>query len=154
MSFSERMKESLGVDGARIEVSPPQGSVSPGAATSARIKIVGGRQEAKVDAVIMRVVEARRHWFNSEGQQVSEEAAQALPDRRALMPAWSRKVVHERRVDVDHLVDRDQSHEIEVEVELPDSCGATTPSCVVTLNAQADIKGQIDPTGTATLTVA
>jgi sporulation-control protein spo0M len=152
MGFSDRMRESLGVNGARVGVDAGDGSVRPGANAEATVVITGGAQPAQIDALILRVIEAKRTWKDGDNT-LTEGQAMARRDRSGLNPAWSRRVVQETRVEVDTEVAPDAREEIAVAIEIPSNCHRTEPSCVVTLNAQADIKGQIDPTGTAILTV-
>jgi sporulation-control protein spo0M len=154
MSFSERMKESLGVEGARVEVAAPGDPIAAGGQAPLMISIVGGTQSAQIDNLMLRLIESRRHWRTPDGQVIAEEEAQAHPDRRQLMPTWSRRIVAEDTMQVGHLVEAGENHQLDIPLALPADCGATTPACVITVNAQADIKGQIDPTGTATLTIA
>lgn len=153
MSFSERMKESLGVEGARVEVAAPEQAIVAGETAPLQISIIGGTQPAQIDNLMLRLIESRRHWRTPEGQVISEDEAQARPDRRQLMPTWSRRIVVEDTLGVDQLVDAGGNHQLDIPLSLPLDCGTTNPACVVTVNAQADIKGQIDPTGTATLLI-
>src|SRR5690606_6708018 len=153
MSFSERMKESLGVEGARVEVEAPSTKIAPGGEAVTKVRVLGGSREARVDALVMRVVEARRHWLDPDGKRLDEDQAKARSDRRKLMPGWDRRIVHEQEVHVGHLVDPGTAYDLEVVLTVPDGCGLTDDACVVTINAQADIKGQIDPTGTSILLV-
>ena len=151
MSFSERMKESLGVEGARVEVAAPEGAVPVGQDAALKISIVGGSRDAQVDNLILRLIESRRHWRTPEGNVIGEDEAQQRPDRRQLMPTWSRRIVAENTLAVNEHVAAGENHQLDIPLALPGDCGLTTPACVITVNAQADIKGQIDPTGTATL---
>ncbi|MBL4688809.1 MAG: hypothetical protein JKY37_29740 [Nannocystaceae bacterium] len=58
------------------------------------------------------------------------------------------------RVDVGHTVEPDETHVVVVEVAIPDDCASSSAACNHTVNVQADIKGQIDPTGNARITVS
>ena len=148
MGFSEKMRESLGAEGARVQVKAPEESVARGESRSTTVTIVGGTRPATIDALIVRLVEADRHWVrNDDGARVSEEEAQAMGDRKGLTAGWDRHPVIERRLDVGHTVEPGAEHEIIIDVEVPAECKATAPYCSHTLNVQADIKGQIDPTG-------
>lgn len=153
MGFSEQMRESLGVEGARVEVETATDPVQPGGRVAATVVIHGGTQPATVDALRVRVIEAQRHWTSQDGARVEETAAARLDDRSHLMPAWTQTTVVETRVDVNHEVPPGDRHEVPIEVDLPEGVTSTSQSCVVTLNAQADIKGQIDPTGNGRVTV-
>jgi sporulation-control protein spo0M len=153
MSFSEQMRESLGAEGAKVEVEAPADPVVAGAEVRARVRIHGGTRPAQIDALVVRVIEARRHWVESGGRQLSEEEAQRLPDRAHLMPAWTRQTISETRVDIAERIESGAARDIDVSAPVPAACGKSSPALVVTLNAQADIKGQIDPTGNGRLTV-
>jgi sporulation-control protein spo0M len=107
-----------------------------------------------VVALQLRLVEARRHWTTADGKQVAEADAMALPDRSPLMPAWTRTVIHTWEVPVEREIEAGGSTSVEIGVEIPPHCGVTSPACVITLNAQADIRGQIDPTGNGHLRIS
>lgn len=154
MGFTEKMRESLGAEGARIEVKAPADAVAPGASGAARIAIIGGTRPAQIDALVVRIVEADRHWVDADGNTVDESDAQALDDRRHLTAGWTRHTVAEHRVAVNASVEPGGRHEVDVEVDVPSGSKPTSPSCSHTINVQAEIKGQIDPTGNARFTVA
>ena len=154
MGFSDKMRESLGAEGARVSVVTPEQPVERGSAATSTVVIHGGTQAARVDALVVRVIEARRHWIDqAQNADITEEQAQQLEDRAHLMPAWTRTTIQEATIDVAHEVLPGDTHEVPVQIAIPDNCGATAPSCVITLNAQADIKGQIDPTGNGRLQI-
>jgi sporulation-control protein spo0M len=154
MGFSEKMRESLGAEGARVQVRSPEGAIARGDIATASITITGGTRPATVDALIVRIVEADRHWVrDDDGARVSEEEAQALSDRRGLTAAWDRHPVVVQRVELGKEVEPGSEHALTVDVTVP-WCKATSPCCSHTLNVQADIKGQIDPAGNARITVA
>lgn len=149
MGFSEKMRDSLGAEGAKLEVSPPAAKVAPGAEISASVTIVGGSKPAVVDALVVRVVEADRHWVDGDGNTVSEADAQARSDRTGLVAAWTRTTCAEQRVAVEVTVEPGARHQLTVALNVPESCRATSAACTHTLHVQADIKGQIDPTAHA-----
>ncbi len=153
MGFSDKMRDSLGAEGARVEVMGLDESVPPGAVARTTIVIHGGTRPARVDALRVRLIRATRSWTDRQGNAISEEQAAGLGDRSQLMPAWTQDTVAELQVPVDREIEPGASADIPVEVAIPAECGTTSASCVVTLNAQADIKGQIDPTGNARLSV-
>ena len=153
MGFTEKMRESLGAEGARIEVTPPSGATAPGERAIARVTIVGGTRPAHVEALVVKIVEADRHWVSADGETVAEDDAQALPDRRHLTAGWTRNPMGERRVVVGTDIEPGGRHEVEVEIEVPQGCKPTSVACSHTLNVQADIRGQIDPTGNARIVV-
>lgn len=155
MGFSEKMRESLGAEGARVTVQGPEQAVTRGETTTASITIVGGTRTATVDALYVRIVEADRHWVrNEDGLQISEGDAQALDNRKGLTAGWVRHAVLEKRVEVGHTIEPNQEHSLTIDVEIPADCKATAPYCSHTLNVQADIKGQIDPAGNVRVTLA
>ncbi len=153
MGFSEKMRESLGAEGARVQVQTPEGPVARGETTNASVTIVGGTRAATVDGLIVRLVEADRHWIrNEDGARLTEDEVQQLPHRKGLTAGWDRQAVLERRVDLGQRIEPSDEHALTVDVDVPE-CKPTSPSCSHTLNIQADIKGQIDPTGNARITL-
>lgn len=149
MGFSEKMRESLGAEGARVQVKAPQSAVTRGETTAAAVTITGGTRPATVDALIVRIVEADRHWIrDADGQRLSEEDVQSLADRKGLTASWDRHVVVEQRIALERPIEPSSEHALSVDVSIP-WCKPTSPFCSHTLNVQADIKGQIDPTGNA-----
>ena len=150
MSFSEKMRESLGAGGVGLNVSPLiEEGVPVGGRLEATVTLEGGTRSAHVDGLVLRLIEADRHWRDSEGAVILEEDAQQLDDRRHLTAGWERRTVAEIRVNVDEEVADSGSREVTVELDVPAECSPSTISCAHTLNVQADIKGQIDPTGNA-----
>ena len=153
MGFSEKMKDSLGGDGARVLVNTNDAMVGRGTDLEVNVTVEGGNKPATADALVMRVVEARRHWVDANGTAVAEADAAAL-DRRSLQPAWTQQVLSEVRVDVDQQVEPGQTAYLPVMVSIPAECGPSSDSCKLTINAQADIKQQIDPTGNGRIVVS
>ncbi len=153
MSFSDKMRDSLGAEGARIEVAPPTDAVAPGQAGNLAVTIVGGTRAATVDALIVRLVEAKRHWVAEDGSVIAEADAPPREDRKGLTAGWERDTVADTRIAVEHTVEPGQSHVVQVELAVPDTCHPSTAACNHTVNVQADIKGQIDPTGNARIQV-
>lgn len=158
MGFSDKMRETLGSAGARLTVMADDegwaGRVSPGETASTRIRIVGGTVPAKVEALVMRVIARHRHWTDGRGMALTDAQAHELDDRRHLTPSWSRETIHEARIEVDRSIEPGEEQIVEVSVEVPAHCDRTTSACTITLHAQADIRGQIDPTATGKLRVA
>ena len=155
MGFSEKMRESLGAEGARVRVQAPEGAVSRGDTTSVAVEIEGGTRAATIDALIVRIVEADRHWIrDDDGVRIEEHEAQSLGERKGLTAGWDRHPVLEERVEVGHTVEPQGRHAVTIEIPVPADCKATAPFCSHTLNVQADIKGQIDPAGNVRITVA
>ncbi len=153
MGFSEKMRDSLGAEGAKIEVAAGDAAVAPGATTKVAIAIVGGSKPAVVDAVVIRLIEADRHWQDGSGARISEADAAAREHRDGLVAGWTRNTLLERRVDVGVTVQAGSRHELVVDVDVPAACKPSGPACNHTMHVQADIKGQIDPTGQGRITV-
>jgi sporulation-control protein spo0M len=158
MGFSDKMRETLGSVGARLTVlADDEGwaaRVQPGESATTKIRIVGGTVPARVEALVMRVITRHRHWTDGRGMALTDAQAHELDDRRHLTPSWSRETIQETRIEVDREVDAGAEQIVEVTVAVPPHCDRTTPACTITLHAQADIRGQIDPTATGKLLVA
>lgn len=153
MGFSEKMRESLGAEGARVQVTAPEGDVERGNTATASITILGGTRPANVDALIVRIVEADRHWVRDEdGARMSEQEVQAMDGRMGLTAGWERRSVFEHRMELERAIEPGSEHALTVDVEIP-QCQSTSPCCSHTLNVRADIKGQIDPAGNARITI-
>jgi hypothetical protein len=146
MGFSEKMRESLGAEGARLELHAIADAMAIGSTNAVRLVIVGGTRPAHVHAVVMRVIEADRHWVTDDGARMAEEHVRALDDRRGLTAAWERRTASTRRVEVDRSVEPGEQLELTLEPEVPTDCSPSSVSCSHMLNVQADIRGQIDPT--------
>lgn len=154
MSFSEKMRESLGAGGVGLQIAVQgEDGIAAGNPLNATVTLAGGNRSAHVDALVLRLIEADRHWTDGEGNRVEESEAAALEDRRHLTAGWERRMVAEVRVSVDQEVADAGSQAIDVALEIPDACNATSVSCAHTLNVQADIKGQIDPTANARVVI-
>lgn len=158
MGFSDKMRETLGSVGARLTVMADDegwaARLQPGETTTAKIRIVGGTLPARVESLVMRVITRHRHWTDGRGFALTDAQARELEDRRHLTPSWSRETIHESRVEVDREVDAGAEEIVEITVAVPAHCDRTTSACTITLHAQADIRGQIDPTATGKLLVA
>jgi hypothetical protein len=85
---------------------------------------------------------------------LTEAQAQELEDRGHLMPAWSRDIIGESRIEVERDIEARAEEELSVKFEVPTHCDRTSEACAITIHAQADIRGQIDPTATGRLQVA
>lgn len=152
MGFSEKMRDSLGAEGAKIEVVAPGDTVAPGATARFSVVIVGGSKSAAVDALTLRLVEAVRHWVEADGTIRSEQSVTDV-DRSTLTAAWTRTTGAERRIDLSVTVEPGARHAVDVEIEIPATTHASSAACTHSLSVQADIKGQIDPTGQARVAV-
>jgi hypothetical protein len=69
------------------------------------------------------------------------------------MPGWTRRTLLESRVPVGTEIPADGHHSLNLDFQIPADCGPSSPWCAITLNALADIRGQIDPSGNANLQV-
>lgn len=145
MAFTDKMRESLGAEGARLEITGPSDPVTPGSTTTATVVITGGTKPAHIDALTVKVVESRRHWTTDAGEVVAEQDATEA-QRSQLTPGWERLALSERRVELGTHVDPGGREEVEVQVEVPTECAADTLAINHNIFVQADIKGQIDPT--------
>ena len=158
MGFSDKMRETLGSEGARVQFKADDegwaARVSPGEVAEATVEIAGGTKTARVEGIVLRVIVRHRNWSDGQGLAFTEAQARELEDRSHLMPAWSRDLIGQSRVEVAEDIEPGSEHEVTVKVEVPPHCDATTNACTITLHAQADIRGQIDPTATGKLLVA
>lgn len=152
MAFTDKMRDSLGAEGARLELTGPAEPVDPGTTTTAKLVIVGGTKAAQIETLTLRVIEARRHWKTESGEVVSEQDV-TDDQRKTLTPGWERATLSERRIEVNRTVDPEGREEIELEVAVPADCAVDTLALNHNLFVQADIKGQIDPTVVARLPV-
>src|SRR5688500_9792338 len=101
MGFTDKMRESLGAEGARIEIAAPSDAIAPGQRATIKVVIVGGTRAAHVEALVVKLIEAERHWVDGSGTKISEDDAQAVEDRRKITAGWTRNVAAEERVSVD-----------------------------------------------------
>jgi sporulation-control protein spo0M len=154
IGFSEKMKDSLGGDGAKVLVQTNNAMVGRGSALEVNVVVEGGNKAATVDALIMRVLEARRHWVDADGNIVQDGDAAEASERGPLLPEWTQHVLKEHTVEVGQEVSPGASAYLPVMVEIPEQCGPTGDACKVTINAQADIKQQIDPSGNGRIVVS
>ncbi|MCR9163162.1 MAG: sporulation protein [Nannocystaceae bacterium] len=151
MSFSEKMRESLGATGVRVRVIPSSDPLSPGGTLTARVELEGGSQAAHIEGLMLRLIEADRHWVDAEGDRLEESDAGALDNRDHLTAGWERRPIAELRVDIAQELEASAHSAHDVELTVPVDCKPSSVSCAHTLNVQADIKGQIDPTANARL---
>lgn len=158
MGFSDKMRETLGSEGARVQfLTDDEGwsaHVAPGETAETRIRLTGGTKTARVEGVVLRVFIRHRHWSDRQGMGLTEEQARELDDRGHLMPAWSRELLGQTRVVVQEDIEPGNERELSVQIPVPEHCDRTTNACTITVHAQVDIRGQIDPTATGKLLVA
>ena len=157
MGFSDKMRETLGSEGARVKfVEDDDGwaaRVSPGGTAETKLGVVGGTKTARVEGIVLSVIVRHRHWADNQGMTLTEAQAGELDDRSHLMPAWSREVIEQVRVTVEQDIEAGAETELALTVNVPEHCDTTTDGCTITILAQADIRGQIDPTATGKLCV-
>jgi sporulation-control protein spo0M len=153
MGFSEKMRDSLGAEGARIEVVGPSTAVQRGSSATFSVVIIGGTKPASVDALTLRLVEATRHWVDADGTTHSDEAIAGRDDRSSLTAGWTRSTTATRQLELGVTVEPGARHAVDVELDIPQDARATSPAIAHALSVQADIKGQIDPTGQTRVTV-
>jgi len=154
MGFSETMRDRLGAEGSQVDVLTPEDTIPSGAHAEATVRIHSGVKTIKIDALILRLIEARRHWTDSQGNALLEEECQHLPDRGHLTPVWTRRTVAQTQISVEQTIEAERSFDFPVELPVPESCETSSAACVMLFHAQADIKGQIDPTGTGKIKIA
>jgi sporulation-control protein spo0M len=152
MSFSEKMRESLGAGGVQVGLESPE-AVEPGERARAGLHMTGGTRPARIDSVIVRLVEADRHWVDESGGRVEEEVAQSMSDRSSLTAGWTRRTISEHQVDVGRALEPGERFDLDLEFEIPSDARRSTVSRSHTLNVQADIPGQIDPTANVRVVV-
>lgn len=158
MGFSDKMRETLGSEGARVEfVADDEGwsaRVAPGGTAEAKLRLTGGTKTARLEGVVLRVIVRHRHWSDGQGMALTEEQARELDHRNHLMPTWSREQIGQTRVEVEDDLEPGSERELTVQVPVPEHCDRTTNACTITVHAQIDSRGQIDPTATGKLLVA
>lgn len=153
MGFSDKMRDSLGAEGARLEMGPPAESLAAGTTATVTVTVVGGSKPAQVDALLVRLLEAHRHWVDATGASITEEAARAHPEGTELVPTWTKTTLTETRIALGTTVEPAQRHDATVELPIPDDVRESSAACTHTLYVQADIKGQIDPTAQVRVTI-
>lgn len=157
MGFSDKMRETLGSEGARVAfIADDEGwsaRVAPGDTAEAKLRLTGGTKTAHVEGVILRIIVRHRHWSDGQGMALTEAQAHELDSRTHLMPAWSRDLIGQTRVEVDQDIEPGDERELSLQIPVPTHCDRTTNGCTITVHAQIDIRGQIDPTATGRLLV-
>lgn len=157
MGFSDKMRETLGSEGARLQIIPDDegwsGRVAPGEAAEAKIRLVGGTKPARVEGLILRVLVRHRQWSDGQGMALTEDQAGELDSRAHLLPEWSRELIGQTRVEVQDELEPGSEREFTVQLPIPEHCDRTSHACTITVHVQADIREQIDPTATGKLLV-
>jgi sporulation-control protein spo0M len=154
MGFTDKLREALGAEGVQIEAEVPEETVNPGGTLRATVAATGGTKEARLEAHIVRLIMGTRRWSDRAGNPVSEEDALAEVDRSHLVATWDRHEVAELRINVGHELQPGERHETSVELAVPTDCQPSTLARTYTVNVQADVKGQIDPTANARVRLA
>ncbi len=154
MSFSEKMRESLGATGVRLRVTPSTDPLTPGATLTARVDLEGGTTPAHIEALVLCLIEADRHWTAEDGGRLEEAETATLEHRDHLTAGWDRRAVAETRLPLDTDIEPSSASCVDIEFSIPLDCKPSSTSCAHTLNVQADIRGQIDPTGNARVVIA
>jgi len=154
MGFSDKMRDSLGAEGARLEIVTPAAALAPGATATFSVRVVGGSKPAQVDAFVVRLLESHRHWVDATGAELDEVQARAHPQEAELVPTWAKRTVAEARIPVGTSIEPGQQHEQDIELAIPPGLTDTSAACTHTLYVQADIKGQIDPTAQVRVTIS
>ncbi len=157
MGFSDKMRETLGSEGARVMfMADDEGwsaHVTPGDVAEAKIRLTGGTKTSRVEGLVLHLIVRHRHWNDGQGMALTEDQARELDNRSHLMPAWSRDLIGQTRVEIEEDIEPGDEHELSVQIPVPSHCDRTTSACTVTVHAQVDIRGQIDPTATGKLLV-
>lgn len=145
MSFSEKMRESLGAEGLRLELPPPSAPLAAGQPYASEITFHAGSRPARVARIFVRIIEAHRYWKDASGEVIPEEDAQQRPDRRSLEAVWDRRTLQTSTIEVDRDIAAHSSSILPLEIDLPLDCLPSTLSCCHALSVQAAVPGQIDP---------
>lgn len=154
MSFSEKMRESLGAEGVQLDVVPPSNPLVAGATYRGTLHLRGGSRGARVEQLIVRIIEADRYWKDVHGEQIAEADVVERSDRRELRAAWVRRAVGVAQLVINRDVAASQVQSFPLEFHVPSDCRPSSPACSHTLSVQAEIRGQIDPTCNARITIA
>src|SRR5688500_1122571 len=119
MGFSEKMRDSLGAEGARLEVQSPTAAIEPGTTAATTVVIIGGSKPAAVDALVVRLLDSHRHWIDATGATISEADARTANQSRSdaehgeaveLVPNWTKTALGEQRIAVGTTVEAGQRH--------------------------------------------
>ncbi|MEE9383658.1 MAG: sporulation protein [Nannocystaceae bacterium] len=154
MAFSESMQKSLGDGGTRLDIRLAQPRAARRDACAGSVSLLVGTRAATLQALLLRVLSASRHWTDEENQTISEAEARTMPHRRHLSPTWIHETISEVRVDLGRTIEPGEMADIEVSFVIPERCPLSGPANVIRVHVQAVMEGQIDPTDGAILTVA
>lgn len=154
MSFSEKMRESLGAEGVRVEVRMPSEPLVAGQPHRGTVELQGGARPAHIERLLVRLVEAVRFWRDETGASLPEEEARTREERRNLTAAWSRTTLQTFTFEVGRELDAGAHLSIPIEIVVPGDCKPSSICCSHTLSVHAAIRGQIDPSTLARIVVA
>lgn len=154
MSFSEKMRESLGAEGVSLELLAPSEPLFAGQPYRGTIQLLGGSRVAHIERLVVRLIEADRFWKDETGASIHEDEAQGRPDLRDLTPAWSRRTLQTFVFDLGRDLEAHGRVSLPIEIVVPEDCKPSSICCSHTLSAQAAIRGQIDPSTLARIIVA
>ncbi len=153
MGFSDKLRDALGGHGVRLEGRLDEDAVPAGNTVRGAVTARAGEQDARVEAVVVRLVRADRRWQGPDGAEVPEADALALIDRSHLKVRWEQHVVLERAIPVGEDLAAGADLEVPFEFPLGTDTAPSAPNLVYTINVQADVPGQIDPTTNLRLVV-
>ncbi len=153
MGFYQDMRESLGQEGVQVTIQCVETSIPLEGKIQATIVLGGGNRSAEVEKITARIIEAHRQWRTQGGDVLSDEEASSHAERRTLSPEWTQKIMAESTVAVGQELLARGSRSLELELPLPPDSSISSLACITSLHIQADVKEQIDPTTTATLTI-
>ncbi len=153
MGFSDKLRDALGGHGVRLSGALDEDTVPAGKTVRGTVEARAGEQPARVEAITVRLIRARRRWTGPDGAAVPEEDALALIDHSHLSVHWDQEVVFEARVPVGEDLASGAATTVPFEFALSTDAEPTAPNRVYTVNVQADVPGQIDPTTNLRLSV-
>ncbi len=153
MGFSDKLREALGADGVHLEIRLPEDTVAAGGTLVVEITATGGNKPARIGGFTARLLRAVRHWTDPEGRPVDEADALALVDRSHLTAHWAREEVARAIDEHAHELAPGEPCTLTLELAVPTDCVPSALACTYTVNVQADVKDQIDPTANARVRV-
>jgi hypothetical protein len=103
--------------------------------------------EAQIEALRVRRVRTGRTRETIHGPRIVEADAAALEHRDRLAPAWTRTTVSELRVEAGRIVPSGDTERISIGFLVPPGSLSSGSSRIDSLQVWAEVKGQIDPSG-------
>ena len=153
MGFSDKLREALGADGVHLEARLPEDTVAAGGTLTVEITATGGNKPARIGGFTARLLRAERHWSDPEGRPVDEADALALVDRSHLTARWAREEVARAVDEQARDLAPGEPGSLTLELSVPTDSPPSSLACTYTINVQADVKDQIDPTANARVRV-